>query len=181
MSLSKKQKFVLVVTVSIAIAFGGTGLVYYMKTKPITHYNFYGAEFEFRDDLREAENIPIYPDKETILNTVWNPDIHNITVVYIDSANNSIVAVNAFEITYKLTIAYSRFNWFIEFVPMEVTSFENLKGSNENLIIALVPPALSDETKVELIEGVVYVKGATVKDFDQATIKFLMTSMNITI
>ncbi|MEM5807648.1 MAG: hypothetical protein QW818_00780 [Candidatus Aenigmatarchaeota archaeon] len=183
MKLNKKQKFILIVIVSLVAVFGSTGLITYYITspKPITKYNFYGAELKFRHDLREAKNISVYPDEETILNAIWNPDIINVSIAYVNSSDNSIVAVNAFEITFKLGVGYSRFNWFINFVPMEVESFENLKGSKENLIIALIPPSQSKETKVKLEDNVIYITGKTNKELDLATMKFLMSALNITV
>ncbi|MBI2084015.1 MAG: hypothetical protein HYT70_00120 [Candidatus Aenigmarchaeota archaeon] len=170
----------LIFTVIVAII-AAAGIFYYQQTTPITSYTFYGQDITFRDDLRSSDAVPIYPDREAVLNTMWNPDIQDVTIVYVNSTDNGIVAVNSFEIAYKLRIAYLTFNWNVPVYGMEVDSFENLTGSNENLIIVLVPPSMADETSVEMHDGAVYIKGKTSQELDRATIKFLMASMNITV
>lgn len=182
MPLSKNQKLFLIVIASITISFTVTGILYYTTAyKPIKRYNFYGNQLEFRDDLRYAQNISIYPNEESILYAIWDPEILNVTIAFTDTPDNQIVAVNAFEIAYKLRIAYLTFNWDVPINGMEVESFENLTGDRQHLIIALVPPYLTNETGVEMRDSVIYVKGKTYEDFDRATIKFLMAAMNITV
>jgi len=182
-ALNKKQIGILLI--SIGIIGGISGLVYYAALpKPAMSYNFYGSGLQFRDDLKVANNIPVYPDENSVLNAVWNPEIQNISIAFINSSaeDNAIIAVNAFEVTYKLSVGYSKFNWFgINFVPEMVESFENLTGNNETLTIALVPPSVANGTSVEIKDGVIYISGETQKEFDLATIKFLMAALNITV
>lgn len=188
MELSRKQKFVLIVIVSIAISFSVAGVYYYQSIpKPVIRYNFYGTEFEFRNDLRLAQNISVYPDGQSILYKVWDPDIAKINIAYVlsqePSDENSIIALNAFEIRYKLDIAYRnpRFNWINEFTSTELTSFDSINQTNDTLVIALVRPSLADKTTVELDGNVVYIKGKTQEELDLATIKFLMSALNISL
>lgn len=182
-SLNKKQ--IIILLISIGVIGGISGLVYYTTLpKPAMGYNFYGSELQFRDDLKAANNISVYPDENSVLNAVWNPEIQNISIAFINSSaeDNALVAVNAFEVTYKLSVGYNEFNWLgIKFVPNIVESFENLTGSNEALVIALVPPSIANSTSVEMKDGVVYISGETQKEFDLATIKFLMAALNITV
>ncbi len=186
MKLSRNQKFLLIVVVSIAIAIGVTSLYYYSTTpKTVTRYNFYETELQFRDDLKAAQNISVYPDEKSILDKVWDPDVTTINIAYVPTENesqeNGFIALNVFEIRYKLDIAYHnpRFNWANEFTTTKLDSFENITQSGDTLVIALVSPSLADKTVVELDGNVVYIKGVTPKEFDLATIKFLMSALNI--
>ena len=168
--------------VSIAIVAGAVGLGYYLTLpKPIMLYNFHGAELEFRDDLRAAQNVYLFPDEEAILDAVWNPELSNIVIAFIDSPDNNLVAVNSFELTYKLNSAYIALSRSVSFNGVPILSFEDLVSSEKVLVIALVPPYLANETKVELKDGVVYIHGKTLEEFDRATIKFLMAALDIDI
>ncbi len=186
--MGRKQKFLLLTVASLVVAFGIVGAVYYFtELQPITRYDFYGAELVFRDDLRLAQKIQVYPDENAILNKVWDPDITKISIAYVNSSesslDNGLVAVNAFEIRYKLDVAYRNpnFNWFNEFEQIQLESLDNVTQADGTLVIVLVPPTLADTTEVRMIDNVVYVKGTTREDFDRATIKFLMASLNITV
>ena len=185
MKIGKRQfSLILVLLVGIGIA----GFAYYQSLpKEITRYNFYGTELEFRNDLRAAENVSVYPDKESVLHKVWDPDISKVNIVYVPTANssdeNSIIALNTFEIRFKLDVAYRNpnFNWINEFTSTELKSFDDIEQRNDTLVIAIVRPSLADETAVELDGHVVYVKGKSPEDLDLATIKFLMVALNITV
>ena len=170
---------------ALVVVIGVIAGIYYFtqssESKPITKYKFQGNELSFRDDLRLAKNISVYPDEQAILNKIWSPEIQNITIVYKDTSDNQFTTVNAFEITFKLRVAYGQFSWDINFDGKEVESFDNLNGSVENLIVALIPPSLATDTGVEMKDHVVYIKGKTQKEFDLATIKFIMAALNITI
>jgi hypothetical protein len=149
--------------------------------KPVTRYTFQGVELSFRDDLRLAKNISLTPSEEAILYTVWNPDIQSINIVYMNTTDNQFTAVNAFEVAFKLNVAYGQFSWFVDFKGEEVKSFDNLNASDENLVVIMVPPSLADETGVELERNIVYIKGKTRQEYDLATIKFIMAALNITV
>ena len=184
MKLSKQLPYLI-----IFITLAGTGGLLYHQTLPkeITRYNFYGTELQFRADLGSANNVSVYPDKESILNKVWDPEITRIHIVYVLTSNtseeNSLIALNAFEVRYKLDVAYNnpKFNWANGFTSEELQSFENISQANNTLVIVLVLPSLSDKTAVEMDGDIVYIKGQTARDFDLATIKFLMSALNITV
>lgn len=184
MKIGKRQlSFILVLIVAVA---GMAAFVYYQNIpREIIRYNFYGAELVFRDDLRNAKNVTAYPDEESILNKVWDPEITKINIVYVPtpepSVENSMLSVNAFEVRFKLDIAYRQLNWINEFDSAELKSFENISYPNDTLVIALVRPSLADSTAVELGDNIVYIKGKTSEDLTRATIKFLMVAMNITV
>lgn len=181
MKFGKKQLSLLSLAIVVVAV---VGIIYFNSInseKPVTRYKFQGVELSFRDDLRLAKNISVYPNEESVLNTIWDPDIQRITIAFMNTTDNQFTAVNAFEITYKLNIGYGQFNWLVGFEGKEVDSFESLNGSKENPIIVLLPPSLSNETSVELNDNIAYIKGKTQKEFDLATMKFIMSALNITI
>jgi hypothetical protein len=184
--LDKKQ---LAPLLGIVLAVGAiAGVMYYQNSvKEITRYEFFGTPLEFRADIRAAQQIPVYPNQQSVLLKVWDPDITKINITYVltpePSGENSMVALNLFEIRYKLDIAYRNpnFNWINDFAVVELESFDDISQTNDTLVIALVRPSLSDRTAVEMDGNVIYIKGRTAQEFDLATIKFLMSAMNITI
>lgn len=175
--------------IALIIILVGIGAVVYYQILPkeITRYDFHGTEFVFRKDLRLAQNISVYPDQESILDKVWSPEITKINVAYVlssePSEENGMVALNAFEVRFKLDVAYSNpnFNWLNEFASTELKSLDDINQTNNTLVIVLVRPSLADKTAVELDGNTIYIKGKTAEEFDLATIKFLMSALNITI
>lgn len=184
----KVNKQVSYLLIFLLISAGIGGFIYYESLpKEITRYNFYGTELQFRSDLRKAQNISVYPDEQSILSKVWDPDITRVSIVYVPSEEpseeNGMLALSVFEIRFKLDVAYHnpKFNWNNEFTSTNLTSFENITQSNDTLVIALVRPSLSDRTAVEMDGNVIYIKGKTLEEFDMATIKFIISALNITI
>lgn len=178
MKFGLKPKHVTIALVALGIIAAAYLIFQYEKTRPITHYTFNGIELGFRDDLRAANNISV-SNETAISDVVWNPDLTNVTIVFVNSTDNGLVTVNSVEITYKLKLAYLSYNAFVDFNGKEVPSYEGLKSDNQSLMIALVPPAFAKETGVSFKGGVVYIQGTTKRDFDLATIKFLMTAFDI--
>ena len=127
----------------------------------------------------------MYPDNETIYNMLWDFALDNITIVYVNSSDNNKVQLEAFEIVYKMTLAYQHIAYLnnvykdIPFGSRVVDSYENLSGTPSNPLIALVPPVLSNETVVMEKDNVIYIKGKTMEEFDLATVKFLMVALAI--
>ena len=152
---------------------------------PLTIYNFYGINIPFRADLYKANDIPLYPNNETINNMLWNLYIENLTIVWINSSDNSKVGVEGAEIALKMGLAYAHMSRVsgiplsIGFNGEEINSYENLSSTPNNIIIALIPPILSNETVVNAVDNVIYIKGKTFEEFDLATIKFLMVALGI--
>lgn len=188
-----KFKFGIVYLVMALIIIAGISVFVYNKffdknlTEETTRYDFFGTELVFRHDLRTAQNISVYPDEGSILNKVWSPDITKLNIVYVPTVNaseeNGALTVNIFEIRFKLDVAYRNpnFNWINEFASEELQSFENISISDDTLVIALYRPSQSDRTAVELDGNVVSIKGTTPLELDLATIKFLMSALNITV
>jgi hypothetical protein len=103
----------------------------------------------------------------------------NVVIVFKNTSDLSYVAVEAFEITYKLKTAYLRNNFSAKISAQEVESFDNLP--RENLFIALVPPSISDETAIRVSNNVIFIKGENLEKLDLATVKFLMIILGIKI
>src|SRR4030042_1484722 len=76
-------------------------IIYQFYPKPTNTYNFFGMKLPFRTDLYKANAIPVYPDNETVYDMLWGIQLENITMVWVNSSDNNMVAVEAFEITYK--------------------------------------------------------------------------------
>ncbi len=174
---------------ALVMILAGIGAAVYYQTLPkeVTRYDFHGTELVFRKDLRLAQNISVYPDEKSILNKVWDPEITRVDIAYIltpePSEQNSMIALSLFEVRFKLDVAYRNpnFNWANEFTSTKLESLENINQTNDTLVIALVGPSFSDRTVVEMEGNVIYIKGKTAEEFDLATIKFLMSALNVTV
>jgi hypothetical protein len=146
---------------------------------PDNEYDFHGARMPFRASLKEAQNISIYPDNETIYDIFWNIGVENVTIAFVNSSDTSMVAVEAFEITHKMKFAYMLYELDVGFDAKKLESYENITATQNNPVIVLVPPSFSNETIVKADDRVVYIKAKDLKDFDLATVKFLMTVLAI--
>ncbi|MEM5772733.1 MAG: hypothetical protein QXL86_00700 [Candidatus Aenigmatarchaeota archaeon] len=156
---------------------------------PISSWNYHGTNLKFRINLRDVEKIEIYPSENAIKKEILNNFVENITIIFKpgDEIINAHYAVEVFEITYKLTVAYKlNLAYIPNFNVINVTSYENLKGTRENPIIALVHPIYSNETSVKLDNHVIYIQGKgarspaeQLRNFDLAVAKFLMAVLDI--
>ena len=184
MKISISGKHVTVFFLIILVA-GGVYIIYRYIPKHTTTYNFFGIEIPFRVDIDKANNIPVYPDNETIYNIMWDSQVENITIAYVNSSENNKVAVEAFEITSKMKIAYQHIGYLNgvyldrSFNGKEVDSYENISATPFNPVIVLIPPILSNDTLVMANNNVIYIKGTTMENFDLATVKFLMVALAI--
>jgi len=185
-----KTRILVMITLAALLALAYLLNMYWPK--PITSWNYNGNLLNFRDDLREAQKVKVYPDEASISNVFASMAVRNITIAYVESPDMGYVTVEAGELSYKLLTAYLeagyiRYNKSMTFIPMgvieissgTVNSYENLVGTHDNPKIALVPPSAADETSVSLKNNVIYVKGKTLKNFDLATIKLLMIVLDI--
>lgn len=177
-AINRKQ---LIIFIVIIVCVAVVARVYLTLPRPITTYNLDGLEFKFRADLRQANNIPVYPDEEAIRDIIWNPEIQTLTIAYVNSSDNTIVAANAFEITYKLKLIYLILNLDVNITGEEVNSYSNLTATSENPIIALIPPIFTSETLVKVEDNIIYIKAKTYEEFDLTTVKVLMVALNISV
>lgn len=134
---------------------------------------------KFSTDLKKANAVPVYPNNDTVYDILWNLELKNLTIAYVNSSDNSKVAVEAFDITYKMQLAYLMFGLDVGIKGEEIYSYENLSAARENPVIALVPPVFSNETLVKAEDNVIFIKAKSYEDFDLATTKFLMVALAI--
>ena len=155
---------------------------------PIYSLNYYGTKINFRINLREAKDVAVYPSEEAVRDEIMNQFVENITIVYKPyELINSHYAVEVFEIVNKLAVAYRlRFGYLPNFNVVNVTSYENLTATPNNPKIALVHPIYSNETSVRLEDNIIYIQGKNAKswqeqlrNFDLATVKFLIVALGI--
>jgi hypothetical protein len=172
------------------LAFAGLLAVILPKIPwPIYSVNYHGITMSFRVNLREARSVPVYPSEELVYRSLMNSLVENVTIVFKPGSDeeNTYYAVEVFEITNKLAIAFQRqFGYMPSFNVKNVTSYDNLAGKIQNPIIALVHPVYSNETSVRLDGHVIFISGNNsssakeqLKNFDLAVVKFLMIELGI--
>lgn len=179
-SIQKKHLTVILIILAIGIAIFSFSYLFRGPLEEPNVYYFNGVRMLFRANLKDAVDIPVYPDNDTVFNTLWNFELKNLTIAFVNSSDNSIVAVEAFEVTNKMKLAYLMYGFEIGIKGKNVTSYENLSGSKENVVIALIPPVFSNETLVEVKDYIIYIKAKSYEEFDLATIRFLMAALAIT-
>lgn len=146
---------------------------------PITSINYHGHLLLFRSDLKKAKKIPVYPSSEAVKEVMMQPTIKKITIFFQDTEDNSLTAVESYEITYILKTVYLVNGFSVDFSGELVDDFQNIKSSEENPGIVLIPPSLANETFVRIEGYKVIISGKDAKEFDLATDKFLMDVIGI--
>lgn len=156
---------------------------------PIYWVSLDGKTLKFRVDLREASKVPVYPSEDEVKNFLMSPLVENITIYYIAGSGeeNSRAAVEVFELTYKLSVTFSRrFGYLPNFEVVNITSFEGINGTMENPGIAIVDPVRSNETSVRLVDGVIFIAGnysesseEKMKNLDLATARLIITAIGV--
>lgn len=170
----------LVWMILVSLLLGLLWFRYHQKPKPLKEIVYRGEVVEFRNDLRKANEIPVYPNELAIREILFNNSPRKVTILFKPVENNSIYAVEAFEITYKLLrYAYPSYGFFPKFEGLNVTSYTGLEGSRSNPLIILVHPAYSNETSVRVEGYKIIISGTTEEEFDLATVRFLMAAMGI--
>ncbi len=183
--LSKRNVTLVVALLAI------TGFLFYyvfFYPKPIKTWNYGGMVLNFRSDLRKADKVPVYPGETQVYLDTMHTLVDNVTIVYKDVGEYGYYATEAFEITYKMKIAYTNLlGTDIEgktpniptFNAEAVDQYAYLPGKIQNPIIALVHPIYANETAVRNEGHVTYISGETFDDLDLATTKFLMVVLGI--
>ncbi len=152
------------------------------KSKPLKKIIYNEEVVEFRNDLRKAKEIPVYPNDEAIREILFSNSTKEITIAFKPAENNSIYAIEAFEITYKLLrYVYPSYGFLPKFRGINVSSYDGLEGSKANPLIILIHPIYSNETSVRVEDYKIFISGVTEEEFDLATIRFLMAAMDIKI
>jgi hypothetical protein len=156
--------------------------------KPITSWNYHGMIVNFRADLRESAKVPVYPGEDYVYLDLVHALADNVTFAYMyvngtleNGVNpNSYYILEIVQIVQNIIPAYE-YAW--KFTPsfdsMNVTSYENLPGKIQNPIIAIVPPAYSNETAIRNEGHVTFLKAKTYEDLDLVVTKLLMIALHI--
>jgi hypothetical protein len=192
MKLKLTKKRIALVGAVLVMFIGSLYFIQYYNThwKPVTVLDYNGIVIGFRQNIREAANVPLYPnnvsDPDQYLRIgLIKPMVTNVTIVFknVNSTENAYYSVEGFEIVGKLKLAYEALNPPVEpnFKAIEVGSYDNLPGKLQNPIIALISPANANETSVRFdpVAHVVYIQGTTYKNLDLATIRFLLAALDI--
>lgn len=171
-------------------------LVYniYDYFKPVKIIYHKGYRYEFREDVKEADKIPVYPDEEILHKLFWDIDIRNISILFkpMDPRTIGYYQIEAFELTYKLTIMYKTIPYTMvrrgsqvqpvfmskNFNAQPIETYENITRENDVLKIILVPPEIANETYVRAGGNKVYIYGKDFRDLDLATIRTILVAMD---
>jgi hypothetical protein len=139
-----------------------------------------GVPMKFREDIRLAKNIEVYPN-ETYLKSIFrSKEIKGITIGILNFTNQTnIIGVEAVEITFKLSSFYSIAALPVVIKGKEIESFYEISGNSTNPVIIIIPPAIANETLVRVENYTVFISGKTLKDLDLATIKFISVVLGI--
>jgi len=182
------------IIVAVAAALVAAGYVYVRFFEPIRVINYKDEPLEFREDLREAAKVPVYPGESEIYRDTMHQLAKNITIVFKDAgpSENAYCRVEILELYSKMTLAYKLAFGTVdpetgEIIPstiptfnvQNVSSYENLPGKIQNPIIAIVPPMYANETSVRNEGHVTLISGRNLKELDLATDRFLMIALGI--
>jgi len=133
---------------------------------------------QFRANLREASKVAVYPNESSIKSIFYNPAIKTVYICFKNTTQNSLVAVEAWEISYKLKTFYLLVGLPVDFKGQEVSSYSQ-EGNSTSPVIVLIPPVDANETAVRAGNYTVYISGKDMHSFDLATEKFLMVVLDI--
>lgn len=152
----------------------------YKSTQPIKKIVYFNVPMEFREDLRLAKNISVIPNEDSIRRIFWNRGLKKITIAVLNSTNQtSLIGVEAYEITFKLTTFYTIKRMNVEIKGREISEVYEISGDSSNPVIVIIPPELANETSVRVEDYNVYISGKSLKELDLATIKFIMTVLHL--
>jgi hypothetical protein len=186
-----KLKLILVLLIVIFIALSIPFIL--EKIKPVTTIVYNKNPYVFREDVREAYKISVYPDEQFVYDLLWNYRIKNITILFkpMDSPTNGLYAVEAFELTNKLSQIYATtpimkaqilnqtHNIYLKrnFTAQQIEDYSNIKREDDVLKIVLVAPQFSNKTSVLGGGNKIFIYGKDKKDFDLATIRLIEVAM----
>lgn len=175
LTLTKNQLIILFIFLLLVTSLS----IIYSFLKPQYSIFFYDTKLLFRANIKEARKIPISPQEKEFRRLFLNPTLEKISIVFVNSQENSYVAVEMFEIAYKLRYGFLKIGRDIKIDSYNVSSYQGLKGSENHILVAIIPPIFSEKTEVKLEDYVVYIQGKSFKELDLATIKFILTVLGI--
>jgi hypothetical protein len=200
MKLKITKTYLRILAVIIAVIVLGVIIFYYllpivMPTK-LTSWDYHGTPMNFRADLRDADKVIVLPNDAWVRDSFTSQYLKNITIVFKnDSSDLGLVAVEAAELSYKLSTIYMKNGVGIvsqseaeEGIPdnsivlsaAPVTDYRNLQGTFTGVLIVLIPPSETNVTSIRASNNAVFISGKNGYEFDMATVKLLMVIMEIT-
>ncbi len=173
----------IVLTIIIAIP-----LLYfiYQQVKPVKTIYIKGKPFSFREDIRRAFRVEIFPEEYVLAEAFQDFKIRNVTILFKPGSpeTNALYQLETFEITYKLSRYDDLTRGFLRpkktFNADTIETYDNITRENKVLKIILIPPEFSNETKIISGGNRIWIYGKTQKDFDLATEKAILSMMNVT-
>jgi hypothetical protein len=149
---------------------------------------FAGIKLNFRANLDEARNTPVYPNETSLRNVLLNENVEEIGLAYIPNDTvNSFYLAASYELAYKLTVInkyYFSMVKPINSIPVNSSSEVLSMASSQKPIIILLGPSETSSTLVNVSESFIEVHGKsfeevnrTYNDLDLATDKLLLVLM----
>ncbi len=178
LTLSKKTILFIIVFVSVL---GVIVLMINFYPWPIKTRQYNNVTIQFDVDLREAKNIPVYPNENSTRNLINTPTVKKLTFVIQNTSDFSLTKLEVVQTSATLSYALKIFDpGFFDNILI-ANSFDNLNSTAENPYIALTPPSISDGTYVKVVKNSVFISGKDRHGFDLATAKFIISSLGIRI
>ncbi|MDI6798851.1 MAG: hypothetical protein QMD12_02550 [Candidatus Aenigmarchaeota archaeon] len=175
--ISRNQLILLAIACVLIVC----AVYYFYFLKPIKSWNYYGIELNFKADLREADKIYV-ADEASVYNLLWDREVKNVTIIFTNTSDMGLVAVEAFEIAYKLRLAQLILKRDINVTSREVPSFDMAflnSLCDSTALIALIPPSVSNETGIRAENCVIFISAKSKSDFDLVTTKFIIIALGI--
>jgi len=185
-----QKKIILIVSIILLIILTYRLYDYFKPVKIIYHK---GQVYEFRDDIKEASKIPVYPNEEWVYDMFWDIRTGNVTILFkpMDSRTNGYYRLEVFELVNKLTTMYKTIPIFVartgsdiqpvylskKFDAQPIESYENITRENNVLKIILVPPGIANETYVRAGGNKIFIYGKDFRGLDLATIRTILVAM----
>ncbi|MEM5793164.1 MAG: hypothetical protein QXY45_02285 [Candidatus Aenigmatarchaeota archaeon] len=179
-----KLRTISIILLAIALLLLSYELYQYLK--PVNTIYFRGTPYSFRKDVRKALKVEVFPKEEFLHNLFHDYKIKNVTILFKPGSpkTNSLYQLETFEIVYKLTKYDMATRGFFKpkktFNAEAIDSYENITREDGVLKIILVAPEFSNQTRVVGGGNRIWIYGKTDEEFDLATIRAILSIMNIT-
>jgi len=154
--------------------------------KPVKTIFIKGTPFSFREDIRKALDVEIFPEGYVLHELFTDFKLRNITVVFKPGSpeTNGIYQLETFEIVYKMSryddLTRGMFRPKKEFSGEPIESYDNITREDKVLKVILIPPEFSNQTRVLATGNKIWIYGKTEKEFDHAVMKAILSMMNVT-
>ncbi|MBU5688823.1 MAG: hypothetical protein KQA41_01175 [Candidatus Aenigmarchaeota archaeon] len=152
-----------------------------INLKPVKYVKYKNIVFGFRDDVKKAEKINVYPNEKILGQQFWDYKIQNITIFFKPDDNyNKYYQLAAFELTYKISQMYMTLRPLIiekNFSAQSIDNFDNITREEGVLKIILIPPEQSNETIIKVSSNRVYIYWENPRDLDLAVMKTILSAL----